>query len=116
MTLHIQVKKSAGNADKKEQYNNNLILNNKTKSKVMELKKFRKLNDGRILLDGLVWDIHPDKAIEVKNPDTGFKIHSVKYENVYYYPVAVDKSTGKKYMAQFMMKDGTSKLSFREIN
>ena len=33
------------------------------KAVVTEMNEFRKLEDGRIVLDGLVWTNNPDKAI-----------------------------------------------------
>jgi len=56
----------------------------------MELKSFKKLDSGRVLLDGLVWDTNVEKAIDVKNNETGGKVHSIKLEGQYYYPCAID--------------------------
>ena len=47
---------------------------------VTQMNEFRKLDDGRIVLDGLVWGKNPDKAIEIKDEDTGFKVYSIKLE------------------------------------
>lgn len=60
-----------------------------------QMNEFRKLDDGRIVLDGLVWSNNPDKAIEVKDVDNGFKIHSIKLDEQYYYPVGYDKRKNK---------------------
>lgn len=56
-----------------------------------EMNEFSRLSDDKILLDGLVWTSNPDKAIELKDPDNGFKIHSIKMDETYYYPCGIDK-------------------------
>jgi hypothetical protein len=49
----------------------------------------KKLEDGRIILDNLVWSMDPEKAIEIKNELTGNKVHSISLDGVYYYPSAI---------------------------
>ena len=49
----------------------------------------KKLEDGRIILDNLVWSMDPEKAIEIKNELTGNKVHSINLDGVYYYPSAI---------------------------
>ena len=65
------------------------------KAVVTQMNEFRRLEDGRIVLDGLVWSNNPDKAIEVKDEDNGFKIHSIKLDEQYFYPVGYDKRKKK---------------------
>lgn len=60
-----------------------------------QMNEFRKLDDGRIVLDGLVWGTNPDKAIEIKDEDNGFKVHSIRLDGQYYYPVGFDKRKKK---------------------
>lgn len=55
----------------------------------MELGTFKRLEEGKIALDGLVWCNDPEKAVEFINEKTGLKAHSVKFEDVYYYPCGV---------------------------
>ena len=55
----------------------------------MELGTFKRLDDGKIILDGLVWSIDPEKAIEVRNEQTGYKAHSIRLDEIYYYPCAI---------------------------
>jgi hypothetical protein len=55
----------------------------------MELGIFKKLEDGKIAVDGLVWCNDPEKAIDVRNELTGNKAHSIKFDGVYYYPCAI---------------------------
>ena len=62
---------------------------------VTQMNEFRKLDDGRIVLDGLVWGTNPDKAIEIKDEVTGFKVHNIKLEETYYYPVGYEKRKKK---------------------
>ena len=56
----------------------------------MELKSFTKLDNGKLVLDGLVWDTNAEKAIEVVNNETKGKVHSLNVDGVYYYPCAID--------------------------
>ena len=49
----------------------------------------KKLPDGRIVLDNLVWSMDPEKAIEIKNELTVNKVHSINLDGVYYYPYAI---------------------------
>jgi len=60
-----------------------------------QMNEFRKLDNDRIVLDGLVWDKNPDKAIEVKDEDNGFKILNIKLDGTSYYPVGYDKRKKK---------------------
>ena len=60
-----------------------------------QMNEFRKLEDGRIVLDGLVWSQHAEKAIEVKDEDNGFKVLNIKLNGVAYYPVGYDKRKKK---------------------
>jgi hypothetical protein len=60
-----------------------------------QMNEFRKLDNDRVVLDGLVWDKNPDKSIEVTDPDNGFKVHSIKLGETYYYPVGYDRRKNK---------------------
>lgn len=55
----------------------------------MELKSFKRLSNGTILLEGVIWGTDPEKRIEVRDTETGYKAHSIKLENNWYYPYAV---------------------------
>jgi hypothetical protein len=46
-------------------------------------------------LDGLVWSNNADKAIEITDPDNGFKVLNIKLDGVAYYPVGYDKRKKK---------------------
>ena len=76
-------------------------INNKTKTNNMaqavttQMNEFRRLEDGRIVLDGLVWSQHAEKAIEVKDEDNGFKVFNINLDGVSYYPVGYDKRKKK---------------------
>jgi len=65
------------------------------KAVVTQMNEFRKLDDGRIVLDGLVWGTNPDKAIEVKDVDNGFKVLNIKLDGTSYYPIGYDKRKNK---------------------
>jgi hypothetical protein len=60
-----------------------------------QMNEFRKLDNDRIVLDGLVWDKNPDKAIEVKDEDNGFKVLNIKLDGISYYPIGYDKRKNK---------------------
>ena len=60
-----------------------------------QMNEFRRLEDGRIVLDGLVWSNNADKAIELIDPDNGFKVLNIKLDGVSYYPVGYDKRKKK---------------------
>jgi hypothetical protein len=60
-----------------------------------QMNEFRRLEDGRIVLDGLVWSQHAEKAIEVTDPDNGFKVLNINLDGVSYYPVGYDKRKKK---------------------
>ena len=60
-----------------------------------QMNEFRRLDDGRIVLDGLVWSQYAEKAIEVTDPDNGFKVLNIKLDGVSYYPVGYDKRKKK---------------------
>ena len=76
-------------------------INNKTKTNNMaqavttQMNEFRRLEDGRIVLDGLVWSQHAEKAIEIKDEDNGFKVFNINLDGVSYYPVGYDKRKKK---------------------
>ena len=63
-----------------------------------QMNEFRRLEDGRIVLDGLVWSNNADKAIEITDPDNGFKVLNIKLDGVCYYPIGFDKRKKKQYM------------------
>ncbi len=62
----------------------------------MEQNTFKRLEDGNIVVNGLLWGNDPAKAIEVTNEVTGCKIHSIKLEETYYYPYSIYSPKTKK--------------------
>jgi len=60
-----------------------------------QMNEFRRLEDGRIVLDGLVWSQYAEKAIEVTDPANGFKVFNIKLDGVSYYQVGYDKRKKK---------------------
>lgn len=62
----------------------------------MELGTFKRLDENRIVVDGIVWTIDTEKAIEIINPATGNKMHSIVLDEVHYYPSAIYKSKKSK--------------------
>lgn len=71
----------------------------------MEQNTMKRLDENRIAADGLIWDNRADKAIKVKNLDNGFMVHSIKLEDISYYPVSIDKSNKNKNYIQIIEKE-----------
>jgi hypothetical protein len=63
---------------------------------MIEQNTFRRVDESVVVLDGLIWNSNPDKSIRIKNNDSGFVVHSIQLENVYYYPSGIDKNNKNK--------------------
>ena len=57
----------------------------------VKMNTFKRIDENRIELEGVVYNNSHSKMIEVKNPD-GSKILSIKVQGVYYYPSKVIES------------------------
>jgi len=55
-----------------------------------KMNTFKRLDDDRILLEGVVYHRSFTKMIEVKNED-GSKIQSIRLDGIYYYPSKIDQ-------------------------
>ncbi|CAB4143628.1 hypothetical protein UFOVP449_236 [uncultured Caudovirales phage] len=55
----------------------------------MEIKSFKRVSETKVILDGIVWGINPEKAVEIRNDQTGCKLHSIKLNGHYYYPYSI---------------------------
>lgn len=72
----------------------------------MEMQNtMKRLDENRIAADGLIWDNRADKGIKIKNLDNGNIVHSIKLEDVSYYPIGMDKNNRKKNYVQIMDKE-----------
>lgn len=71
----------------------------------MEQNTFRRIDENKVALDGLIWDIRPDKAIKLKSLDTGFMVHSIKIGETFYYPTSLDKGNKNKNYIQIIEKE-----------
>ena len=60
------------------------------------MNTFKRLNDGRIVLDGLVWSTDVDRMIAVRDDRTGGTVASIKVNDVYYYPMAILKERNEE--------------------
>jgi len=56
----------------------------------MELKTFKRLSETKIACDGIIWINDPEKAVEIRDTDTGFRLLSIKVNGNHYYPYAID--------------------------
>ena len=71
----------------------------------MEMQNtMKRLDENRIAADGLIWDNRADKSIKIKNLDSGNMVHSIRLENVSYYPVVMDKNNRNKNYVQIIEK------------
>lgn len=51
-----------------------------------EYKTVKRLSESKIVLEGIVWTTNSAKAVDIKNPETGGKMISIKVDGIYYYP------------------------------
>jgi hypothetical protein len=56
----------------------------------MELKSFKRVSETKVILDGILWGTDPEKAVEIKNNETGGRLLSIKLYGNYYYPYSID--------------------------
>lgn len=71
----------------------------------MEMQNtMKRLDENRIAADGLIWDNRADKAVKIKNLDSGNMVHSIRLEDVSYYPIGMDKNNRKKNYIQIIEK------------
>ena len=61
------------------------------------MNTFKRLIDGKIVLDGLVWDTNIDRMIGITNDATGGTVNSIKVDGVYYYPIGFDKNANQSH-------------------
>jgi hypothetical protein len=60
------------------------------------LKTFKRLSESKILLEDIVWDKNPHKAVDMRNPETGDIMQSIIVEGLFYYPTGYyGKKPGK---------------------
>ncbi len=59
-------------------------------------KTFKRMADGKIVLEGVIYDTSISKRINVTNANTGYKISSITVQDVSYYPVAIVKEKKTK--------------------
>lgn len=72
----------------------------------MEMQNtMKRLDENRIAADGLIWDNRADKGIKIKNLDSGNIVHSIKLEDISYYPILIDKSNKNKNYIQIIDKE-----------
>ncbi len=62
----------------------------------MELKTFRRVSETKIVADGILWGTDPEKAVQIKNEETGGTLLSIKLQGHYYYPYAIDTRKPKQ--------------------
>lgn len=60
-------------------------------------KVLKRMADGKVVLNNIIYDTNINKRINISNPDTGNRINSVVIGETTYYPVGITKE--KKKMA-----------------
>jgi len=61
-----------------------------------EYKTFKRLSESKVLVENIVWDLNPSKAIEMRNEETGHIMQSIRVEGLFYYPTGYyGKKSGK---------------------
>lgn len=63
---------------------------------MLEQNTMRKVDETTIVLDGLIWSTNTDKAIKIINNESGYRVHSIRFEDIYYYPIGIDKNNKNK--------------------
>lgn len=60
------------------------------------MEKVKRMADGRVVLEGVIYDTSITKRINVTNQNTGNKISSISIDNVSYYPIGIVKEKKTK--------------------
>jgi hypothetical protein len=59
-------------------------------------KTIKRMADGKVVLENVIYDTSISKRISVTNPNTGYKINSISIEGIAYYPIGVIKEKKTK--------------------
>ena len=59
-------------------------------------KTIKRMADGKVVLENVIYDTSISKRINVTNPNTGYKINSITIDQVSYYPVGIVKEKKSK--------------------
>lgn len=59
-------------------------------------KTIKRMEDGRIIIEGIIYDSSVNKRITVTNPETGGKIASIQMGETLYYPIGIIKEKKTK--------------------
>lgn len=59
-------------------------------------KTIKRMVDGKVVLENVIYDTSISKRINVTNPNTGNKINSICIDQITYYPVGIVKEKKTK--------------------
>lgn len=59
-------------------------------------KTLKRMADGKVVINNIVYDTNINKRINISNPETGNKISSIIINEAVYYPVAITKEKKTK--------------------
>jgi len=63
---------------------------------MIKMKKIKRMANGKVVLENIIYDTSTSKRINVTNSNTGYKINSISIDNILYYPVGVIKEKKSK--------------------
>jgi len=72
------------------------------------MTEFKRLINGNILLDGILWGLNPERSLRIRNNDTDTILLNIKYEDNYYYPIAIDRNASNKDQYSIIPKEETA--------
>ena len=59
-------------------------------SEYVELKTFKRINDEKIALEGIIYSIYQDRWIPIPHHESGYIIQSIRVGDSFYYPAGFD--------------------------
>lgn len=59
-------------------------------------KTIKRMADGKVVLEGIMYDTSISKKINITNPNTGYKINSIFIDQIAYYPIGIVKEKKTK--------------------
>ncbi len=59
-------------------------------------KTIKRMVDGKVVLENVIYDTSISKRTNVTNPNTGYKINSITIDQITYYPVGIIKEKKTK--------------------
>lgn len=61
------------------------------------MTEFKRLLNGNVILDGILWGPSAEKAVKIKDKETGNRLLNIKVDGDYFYPIAIDRAFADHY-------------------